>query len=141
MGESQQELQQLSQQLQIIQTQLQELTAEREALRETVSELDGAIRALERLESGSMVQVPLGGSTYVRAEIADIDEVLVAFGAGYSAERSRDGAVESLQDRQSIIDDRVDSITDHVTRLETEATELEQQLQQLAQAQQLGGLE
>lgn len=138
-ADPQQDLQQLTQQLQAIQAQLQELNTEQEALRATSQELDGAVDALERIESGSTVQVPLGGETYVRAEIQDIDEVLVAVGAGFSAERSRDGAVETLKERQSNVEERIEDITEHIAELEQLATEIEQQAQQLAQAQQFGG--
>lgn len=136
MASSQQELQQLTQQLQAIQAQLQELRTEREALRVTGDELDGAVDALERLESGSTVQVPLGAETYVRAEIQDVDEVLVAIGADYSAQRDRDGAVETLNERRSLVEERLESINEQIAELESAASDLEQQAQQLAQAQQ-----
>ncbi len=140
MSGSQRELQQMSQQLNIIQRQLQELSNEQESLRATRKQLTGAIDALERLESGSTVQVPLGASTYVRAEIEDVDEVLVAIGADYSAERSRDGAIETLSDRQEIVEDRIENVAEHIAELESEAAELEQQAQRLAQAEQLGSM-
>lgn len=139
MSESSQELQQASQQLQLIQAQIEELTREREAIRSTLQDLRGAMDALERLESGSSVQVPLGGSAYVRAEIQDVDEVIVDIGAGYSAQRSRDGALATLEERESILEDRIETVTEQIGELESKGSELERQLQQLAQAQQLGG--
>lgn len=139
MSESSQELQQASQQLQLIQAQIEELTREREAIRSTLQDLRGAMDALERLESGSSVQVPLGGSAYVRAEIQDVDEVIVDIGAGYSAQRSRDGALATLEERESVLEDRIETVTEQIGELESEGSELERQLQQLAQAQQLGG--
>lgn len=139
MGEQQRELQQVSQQLQLIQSQLQELAAEQERLRGSVQRLDGAIDALERLESGSTVQVPLGGNTYVRAEIQDVDEVLVAIGADYSAQRSRDGAIETLNERRSIVEERIQTLAEHLAELESKGAELEQHAQRIAQAQQVAG--
>ncbi len=139
MSDSQQELQQVSQQLQAIQSQLQELRTEQEALRTTKGELEGAVDALERLENGSTVQVPLGASTYVRATIEDIDEVLVELGAEYSAQRSREGAIETLTERQSNVEERIEAVSEHIAELESEGAELEQHAQQLAQSQQLGG--
>lgn len=139
MAEQQQQLQQLTQQLQAIQAQLQELTTEQEALRATRDELEGAVDALKRLESGATVQVPLGAETYVRAEIDDIDEVLVAIGADYSAERDREGAIETLTERHELVGDRLESLSEHISELQSRGSELEQQAQQLAQRQQMGG--
>lgn len=141
MSEPSGELREASQQLQAIQYQIEELTREREALRSTLEELKGAVEALERLEEGSTVQVPLGGAAYVRAEIQDIDEVIVNIGGGFSAERPQDGAISTLQERQAIVQERIETITESIGELESQGTELEQQLQQVARQQQLGGEE
>lgn len=129
------DLREASQQLQAIQAQANELTREREALRSTLQDLRGAVRALERLERGSTVQVPLGGSAYVRAEIKEIDEVIVSIGGGFSAERPRDGAISTLEERSSVVEGRIESITEQLAELESEGAELERHLQQMAQAQ------
>lgn len=139
MSESSEDVQQASQQLQLIQAQLEELTREREAIRTTLENLRGAMDALERLDSGSTVQVPLGGSAYVRAEIQEIDEVIVDIGAGYSAQRSQDGALSTLDERETILEDRLETVTERIGELESEGSELERQLQQVIQAQQAGG--
>lgn len=139
MGEQQQELQQVSQQLQAIQSQLQELQTEQQALRQTKQEIEGAIEALERLGDDSTVQVPLGANTYVRATIEEIDEVIVELGADYSAQRSRDGAIETLTDRRSKVEERVEEVAEQIGELESKGAELEQHAQQLAQTQQMGG--
>ncbi len=139
MSESSNELRQASQQLQAIQFQIEELTRERETLRSTLNELRGAVEALEQLEDGSTVQVPLGGSAYLRAEIQDIDEVIVSIGGGFSAERPRDGAISTLQERQAIVQERIETITESIAELESQGTEIEQQLQQVAQQQRLAG--
>ncbi|MFP4590339.1 MAG: prefoldin subunit alpha [Halobacteriales archaeon] len=128
--------QEMSQQLQVLQAQIQELTRERETLRATIEDIGGAIDALERLESGSTVQVPLGGNAYVRATIEDIDEVLVDIGGGFSAERSREGAIDTLEERQSTVEGRVEAITERLGELESETGDLERQLQQVVAAQQ-----
>lgn len=139
MSQRSDEFREASQQLQVIQAQIQELTQEREALRTTLEELRGAVEALEHLESGSTVQVPLGGSAYVRAEIQEIDEVIVSIGSGFSAEQPRDGAISTLQERQAIVEGRIETITETLGELQSEGTEIEQQMQQLAQEQQVTG--
>ncbi|MFW6448961.1 MAG: prefoldin subunit alpha [Halobacteriota archaeon] len=126
----------MSQQLQVLQAQIEELTREREALRANLEDLDGAVDALERLDSGATVQVPLGGNAYVRATIEDVDEVLVDIGGGFSAERSREGAIDTLEERQAVVEERIGAITERLGELESETGDLERQLQQLVAAQQ-----
>lgn len=137
--DAQQELQQVSQQLQAIQSQLQELQQQQEIIRETRDELKGAIDALDGLESGSTVQVPLGADTYIRATIEEIDEVLVELGASYSAQRDRDGAIETLSERIDRLENRSEEVSEQIAELESRSSELEQHAQRLAQAQQMGG--
>lgn len=138
MTSDQDNIRQLSERLEAIQAQIQELTRQRETLAANKLDLEGAIDALERLESGANVQVPLGGSTYVRAEIQDIDEVIVSLGADYAAEQPREGAIETLKERNEHIEERLEEITEELAELQSEGAELEQQAQQLAQQQQLG---
>lgn len=134
--------------------QIEELEQHQDALEEEIQDLqtqkqdiDEAIEAVENLDSGSTVQVPLGGGAYVRAEISDIDEVIVDLGADYSAERDRDGAVDSLGSKQETLDDRIEELRSEITEIETETERLEdraeqlqsQQLQQMQQQQQQQG--
>ena len=130
------ELQELAQQLEAIDEQVQALQGEIEGLQAEQREIDEAIEALGQLESGSTVQVPLGGGAYVRAEIADIDEVVVDLGGDYAAERDRDGAVDSLETKQETLDDRIDEVREDIAELESESERLEERAQQ-AQAQQM----
>jgi len=130
------ELQELAQQLEAIDEQVQVLRGEIEELQAEKREIDEAIEALGQLESGSTVQVPLGGGAYVRAEIADIDEVVVDLGGDYAAERDRDGAVDSLETKQETLDDRIDEVREDIAELESESERLEERAQQ-AQAQQM----
>ncbi|MFB6194858.1 MAG: prefoldin subunit alpha, partial [Haloplanus sp.] len=80
MGGGQQQLQQLSQEMQAIEEEIEELEAEAEDLRSRQTEIDEAIEAIQTLDTGSTVQVPLGGGAYLRAEVQDIDEVIVDLG-------------------------------------------------------------
>jgi prefoldin alpha subunit len=132
-GGGRQQLQQLSQELQAIDEEIEELEAEIEALQAEKTEMDEAIEAIERLESGSTVQVPLGGDAYLRAEIQDIDEVIVGLGAGYAAEQDQEGAVATLERKQDAVDDRIEAVREEIGELEAEGDQIEQQAQQLQQ--------
>jgi len=138
-------------QAQEIQQQIEELQQHQAALEEEIEQLqeqkrdvDDAIEAVENLETGGTVQVPLGGGAYVRAEIADIDEVIVDLGADYSAERDREGAVSSLESKKETLDGRIEELRSEIAEIDTETEKLQdraeelqaQQMQQMQQMQQ-----
>ena len=135
-GGGQQQLQQLSQELEAIDEEIEELESEIEGLRTRQSEIDEAIEAIETLDSGSTVQVPLGGGAYLRAEVQDIDEVIVDLGGGYAAEQDQDDAVDALERKKGVLDDRIDDVQDEISELEAESSEIEQQAQQMQQQMQ-----
>ncbi|RCU47423.1 prefoldin subunit alpha [Haloplanus salinus] len=135
-GGGQQQLQQLSQELEAIDEEIAELEAEIEDLRTRQSEIDEATEAIETLDSGSMVQVPLGGGAYVRAEVQDIDEVIVDLGGGYAAEQEQNDAIDALERKKGVLDDRIDDVEAEISELESESDEIEQQAQQMQQQMQ-----
>jgi prefoldin alpha subunit len=128
-------MQELAQQLEEIEEQQEAIENEIERLQAEKQDINEAIEAIGELESGSTVQVPVGGDAYVRAEIEDIDEVVVSLGGGYAAERDQDGAVETLETKQGTLDDRIEDLQSDITELETESEKLEQRAQQMQQQQ------
>lgn len=128
-------LRQLQEQLQAIDEEVAALEGDVEELQTKKAKADEAISALDRLESNDTVQVPLGGDAYVRAEIQDVDEIVVSLGGGYAAERDREGAVESLEYKKDTLDERISSLQSEISELENESDELEQQAQQMQQQQ------
>ncbi|ACM56421.1 prefoldin, alpha subunit [Halorubrum lacusprofundi ATCC 49239] len=136
MGGGQQQLQQLSQELQALDEEIEALEVEIDDHREEQSDIDDAIEAIETLDSGSTVQVPLGGGAYVRAEVQDIDEIIVSLGGNYSAEQSEEDAIDVLGRKRDALDDRIEETQEEVDELESESQELEQQAQQMQQQMQ-----
>jgi prefoldin alpha subunit len=136
MGGGNPQLQELAQQLEEIEEQQEALEGEIERLQGEKQDINEAIDAIGELESGSTVQVPVGGDAYVRAEIQDIDEVVVSLGGGYAAERDQDGAVATLETKQDTLDERIEDLRSEIAELETESEKLEERAQQM-QAQQL----
>lgn len=144
MSGSQQQLQELSQQLQEVEEQIEALQANVEGIRNEQTEVDEAMDALEKLETDSIVQVPVGGGAYVRAQVQDIDEVIVELGADYAAEFEQEEAVDVLDNKKDRLDERIEEVTDRIADLEAESSELEQkaqQLQQQALQQQMGQMQ
>ena len=143
MSGGEEELQQLSQQLQAVESQLESLQVQIQTLRARRGDIEEAIEAIETLETGSTVQVPLGGGAYVRATIDDVDEVLVGIGADYAAEREQEGAISLLEERKEQVGDRIEELNEAVAQLEAQGEELSQEAQQRLQrlqAERGGGL-
>ena len=133
------QLQELAAQLEEIEKQRNALELEIDRMEETKEEIDEAIDAVAELESGSTVQVPVGGGAYVRATVEEIDEIIVELGADYAAERDREGATDTLEAKQETLDERIEELRSEIATLESKSQELEgrlegmraQQLQQL----------
>jgi prefoldin alpha subunit len=136
MGGGQQQLQQLSQELQAIDEEIETLKAEIDDLQTEQAAIDDAIEAIDTLDTGSTVQMPLGGGAYVRAEVQDIDEIIVDLGGDFAAEQESDDAADALRTKQEVLDDRIDEVRAEVGELEDESSELEQQAQQMQQQMQ-----
>jgi prefoldin alpha subunit len=128
-------MQQLQQEIEQLEEEMEAIDAEVERLQEKKSDIDDAIEAINVLESGSTVQVPIGGDAYVRATVDDIDEIVVSLGGGYAAERDQDGAVDTLETKQETLDDHIDGLQEDRIEVEGEMSELEEQAQQMQQQQ------
>jgi prefoldin alpha subunit len=142
-GGGRQQLQQLAETIQALDQEQQALESEIEGLRNQQGAIDEAVQGIETLEDGSIVQVPLGGGAYVRAEVQDIDEIVVDLGGDYAAEREQAGAIESLEAKRDRLDDRIAEVEAEVEEIEEESSELEQraqQAQQQMQQQQMQGM-
>ncbi|MFB6163199.1 MAG: prefoldin subunit alpha [Halococcoides sp.] len=128
------------QQLEQIVEAIEEIEAEQDDIRSEIDAhnleqdaIEDAIEAIESLETDETVQVPLGGGAHVRAQIADIEEIIVEIGNGYAAERDAEGAVETLELKLEAHDDRIDELNADIEALDEESDELEQRAQQLQQ--------
>ena len=132
-GGGREQLEQLSQELQAIEAEIESIDEEIGDARKQQTEIDEAIDAIGQLETGSTVQVPLGGGAYVRAEIQDIDEVIVSLGGDYAAEQEQDNAIESLERKRDTLDDRIAELNEEKSELEDESDQLEARAQQMQQ--------
>lgn len=136
MSGSDEEFQQTAQQLQAIESQLESLERQVQTLQARKAEIDDAIEAIEGLDSGSTVQVPVGGSAYVRATVDDMEEVIVGIGGGYASEQSEGDAISILEDRHDRLDDDLEEIGEAIAELRERGEELDREAQeQLRQLQ------
>jgi len=124
---------QLSQELQIVDRQIDQLESEVTQIRTQQSSMREAVRAIGELDTGATVQVPLGGGAFVRATIEDIDEVIVDLGGDYAAEQDAATAAETLQRKREALDDRAEELLGELETVVARRGELEQQVQAIQQ--------
>jgi prefoldin alpha subunit len=132
-GAGRQELEQLSEQIEELREQQEQLEAAIEGVHEEQAEIDDVIDGLETLETGDTVQVPLGAGAYVRAEVQEMEEVVVSVGGGYAVEQPDEDAAVTLDGRKDLLDDRIDDLEEELEELQKETESLEQQAQQAQQ--------
>jgi prefoldin alpha subunit len=124
---------QLSQELQVVDRQIEQLEAEVTQIRTQQSSMREAVRAIGELDTGATVQVPLGGGAFVRASIEDIDEVIVELGGDYAAEQDATTASETLQRKRAALDERAEELLEELETVVARRSELEQQVQAIQQ--------
>jgi len=124
---------QLSQELQVVESQIEQLEAEVTQIRTQQSSMREAVRAIGELDTGATVQVPLGGGAFVRASIEDIDEVIVELGGDYAAEQDATTASETLQRKRAALDERAEELLEELETVVARRSELEQQVQAIQQ--------
>jgi prefoldin alpha subunit len=113
----------IDQVIEALRNQVQRMRAEQ-------TELEEAMDAIEDLEDGDTVQVPVGGDTYVQAAIEDIDAVIVGVGGGYAAERGQAEAVDLLEEKVDRLQEQLDEATDAIADLEAQGEQISAQAQQ-----------
>ena len=89
-------------------------------IRAAITELSFAIATIEGLEEekkGTPLLVPVGGGSFIKAEVATTETMVVSIGAGVSTEKTRSETKEVLVTRRS--------------ELEKSRNDLEQQLGQV----------
>eukprot|EP01119_Soliformovum_irregulare_P005384 TRINITY_DN17150_c0_g1_i1.p1 TRINITY_DN17150_c0_g1~~TRINITY_DN17150_c0_g1_i1.p1 ORF type:complete len:157 (+),score=41.16 TRINITY_DN17150_c0_g1_i1:611-1081(+) len=112
-------LEQLNQLKQGLEEELQVLTNSFQQLKvaaQKYQESKNCLKTLNAANEGKTVMIPLTGSLYVRAELSNIDKVLVDLGTGYYAEKTvADG--EAFTDRKvKIINDNVEKVTQAIVQ-------------------------
>ncbi len=132
-GGGREQLQQLSQELQAIDEEIDAVEQEIADARQEQTEIDEAIEAIQRLDDEAPAQVPIGGGAYLRAEVQNVDEIVVSLGGDYAAERDQSGAIETLETKRDTLDDRVAELQEEQAELQEESDELETQAQQMQQ--------
>ncbi len=90
-------------------TELQMLEGTAEALQNRINLVNAAatelafasatLEGLEKEKKGSPLLVPIGGGSFIKAEVATIETMVVGMGAGVSVEKSRTEAKQIVKKR------------------------------------------
>ncbi len=143
MAEVSEDVRNLAARYQEFQRQAEGLKQEMNMVQASVSSCDQAIVTINELKAASAegktaeTMVPVGFGSYVHAEIKNADRVLVNLGAGFSAEKTADEAIETLNRRKDqltkIFEQMNASLTKYIQGMQAMEAEAEK-LQQPGQA-------
>jgi prefoldin alpha subunit len=124
--------------LQLLKQQITALVEQKQQLDERFFELNTTIDALEKMgkiKGGDEIWSQIGSGTFVKSDIKDTENVLVAVGAGVVVSETRHRASEILKGRaheiETISNEMVKQANDYLER----ASKLEPELEKLANQQ------
>ena len=139
MAEVSEDIRNLAARHQEFQRQAEALRQEMNMVQASISSCDQTIVTINELKTASAegktaeTMVPVGFGSFVHAEIKNADKVIVDLGAGFSAEKTADEAIETLNRRKEqltkILEQMNASLTKYIQgmqALEAEATKLQQ---------------
>lgn len=113
--------------LEMVSRQLEILSSHRDDSDQALATL----RGLQATAPGDEALFPVGGNTFVAAQLGENREVIVGVGADYAMPRPVDKAIAALEEELSRLQDEIASLTTTAGRLEAEYSQLVQMLQTL----------
>lgn len=139
MAEVSEDVRNLAARYQEFQRQAEALREEMSMVQASISSCDQTIITINELKTASAegkvaeTMVPVGFGSFVHAEIRNAERIIVNLGAGFSAEKTADEAIETLNRRKEqltkILEQMNASLTKYVQgmqALEAEAAKLQQ---------------
>ncbi|MGB9941122.1 prefoldin subunit alpha [Methanosarcina sp.] len=139
MAEVSEDIRNLAARHQEFQRQAEALRQQMNMVQASITSCDQTIVTINELKTASTegrtaeTMVPVGFGSFVHAEIKNADKVIVDLGAGFSAEKPADEAIETLNRRKEqlkkILEQMNASLTNYVQgmqALESEAARLQQ---------------
>jgi len=110
---SEEEVRRLIVELRILEGTVETLQSRMNFLSAAFTELNVANRTLEGLEEEAMeapLFVPIGGGSYVKARLGEVDKVVYGVGAGVAIEKSLKDAKEGIANRISELEKSIRSV-------------------------------
>lgn len=89
------------------------------------------LEQIVKIEKRSEVLLPLGGSTYIEANINDPSKVLFDIGAGIVTEKTSTNAIDKIDERINDLQKTQEKLMTIMQNLQNEATEISARAQKL----------
>ena len=112
-----QQMKQLQRQLQLIESQMMEVTMTKEALNE-----------LGAVSKGTEMLAPISGGIFVRANLADSNKLAVNVGAGTVVEKTIPEVIRIMEEQESEIRKTYNSLAEELQKLGEKALEIQEEL-------------
>jgi len=84
---------------------------------------------------GSKILVPIGAGSFIRAELADSEKIIMGIGAGASIEKSFEESIQELKNRQAELEQIRASLQQQLIQATSQLEEKRKALSALIQAQ------
>ena len=79
-----------------------------------------SLKGLDEAEEGAPVLVPMGGGTFVRAELGDLSNVIINVGAEVSIDMALEDAIENVKGRLEDIEKASGSVEEQLQQILTQ---------------------
>jgi prefoldin alpha subunit len=96
------------------------------------------LEQLDKEEKGSDILLPIGGSTFVDANVKDTNKVLYDIGAGIVTEKTIDDALKKIDVRIEDLQKTQEKLMTTINQIQNEAAEVSAKAQKLLYEQQKG---
>ena len=94
------------------------------------------LEELKKSKKGEEILIPLGGGSFVSANLGESDKIIFDIGSGYVAERTADDAINKIDQRIGELEKTQEKLNSIVENLQNEATEVSLKAQKLYAEQQ-----
>lgn len=139
MADVSEDIRNLAARYQEFQRQAEALRQEMSVVQASITSCDQTIVTINELKTATAdgktaeTMIPVGYGSYAYAEIKNTDKIIVNLGSGFSAEKTADEAIETLNNRKEQLTKLLEQMSASLTKLaqsmqamEAEATRLQQ---------------
>jgi prefoldin alpha subunit len=119
-GKDEEELQKLSIEMRLLEQTAEALQSRMTMVNTAANDLlyaQATLIGLEKETEKSEILVPIGGTSYIRAKLDNLDKVIVGMGAGVSVEKTREEAKEIIKKRLEDLDKTRKSVQQQYTQV------------------------
>lgn len=135
---NQQQLAELSERHQVYQYQAEGIAQQINMVKMTIRDVETALTTITSLKdepSGIETLVPIGFGSFVKANLANTDTIVVGIGAGVSIEKNIDDAKAFLEKRKDELTKYLEQLNNTISKIGQELQNIEKVVQKHQQSQ------